>query len=315
MQNTSIPSASSQGTTQTPDSKVLFSRYIALLIDSFVIAVLVWSATRAFGTAQLVTSTQLGTSTSIPGGLIDAGGTFYGVSNLMGGSTNWVVRLPLLWSSLFVFLYFVLQETLLGATLGKALMGLRVIYQSSDGTYKKLPFIAAVVRNLIRFLDAIPSNYLVGWIVALISPRRQRLGDLAAHTFVVSCESVPYLTRPRKQIMQGFLVIAALLLAFTIACQSFMYFGRPQLLMQNAIATDNLFSNKHIISYTLGEKVWGQDNQGQQTITYTINFVAVDLMNMPSTKMQSCQGSVTLAWHWSALDWTEESSNNSCSDL
>ncbi len=314
MQNASTPSSVNSTTMQTPDSKVLISRYIALLIDSIVIAVLVWLATRAFGIAQLVPPFN-NSSTSIPGAIIDAGSTGYGVSNLMGGSTNWVVKLPVLWSGLLVFLYFVLQETLFGATLGKAIMGLRVIYQSADGTYKNLTPLAAIIRNLIRFLDALPSSYLVGWIVALFSSRRQRLGDLAAHTFVVSRASVPYLTRPRKQIMQGFLLIAAVLLAFTITCQSFMYFGGPQLLIQNAVNTDDLLSNKHITSYTLGEKVWGQDSLGQRTVTYSLSFIAFDLTSMPAKKLQSCQGSVTFVWRWSDLDWTKESTGDSCSAL
>ena len=314
MHNTSTPSSINSTTIQTPDSKVLIERCFAILIDSIVIAVLIWSATRAFGTAQLVPNFD-NSNMSTPGSLIDAGSTGYGVSNLMGGSTNWVVKLPLLWSGVLVFLYFFLQEILFGATLGKAILGLRVIYQSADGTYKNLTLIAAIIRNLVRFLDALPSAYLIGWITALISPRRQRLGDLAAHTFVVSRESVSYLVKPRKQIMQGFLVIAGLLLAFTITCQSFMYFGRPQLLIQNAVVTDNLLSDKHITSYTLGKKVWGQDGQGQQTITYPINFVSVDMSNLPAKKLQSCQGSVTLTWRWSTLDWIEDGSNATCTDM
>jgi uncharacterized RDD family membrane protein YckC len=304
MQNSYISSAMGPKYIQEPDNKVLVRRYIALLIDSFVIAVLTWLATRAFGTAQP------GNSTAIPGGLIDAGGIGYGVSNFMGGTASWIVKLPVLWTAVLVFIYFVLQETFFGATLGKAMMGLRVIYQRADNSYTTLPLIAAIVRNLIRFLDVLPAGYLVGWITALISPRRQRLGDLAAHTFVVRRESVPYLGRSREQIKQGFLVVACVLLAFTITCQAFSYFGRPPLVIQNAATTDNLFPNEQIIRYTLGEKTWGHNNQGQQTVTYPISFVSKDLSNMPHEKLHSCQGSVTLVW--SDLDWTRGSSNDTC---
>jgi uncharacterized RDD family membrane protein YckC len=298
---------------ESPDSKVLFSRYFALLIDSFVIAFLVWLATRAFGTAQLTIDLKNGSA--IPAALIDAGGTFYGATNLMGVSTNWVVKLPPLWSGLLVFCYFILQEAFFGATLGKALLGLRVIYHSANNTYTTLTIQAAIIRNLVRFVDALPSAYLVGWIVALISPRRQRLGDLAAHTLVVSRASVPYLTMPGKQVKQGFVLLAALLLLFTIVCQSFMYFGRPQLLIQNDITTDTLIMNKHIINYTLDGKTWGYNSQGQRTVTYTLSFVSVDLAGMPAKKLQSCQGSVTLVWHWSSLDWSEDNSGAICTDM
>ncbi|MBV9615948.1 MAG: RDD family protein [Ktedonobacteraceae bacterium] len=315
MQNTPASSSINSTPMQDPHSKVLVRRFFALLIDSIVIAALIWLATRAFGMVQPITPTPFSHSTAISGSLIDAGGTFYDVDDLMGHSTSWVVKLPVLWAAALVFLYFVLQEAFFGATLGKAIMGLRVIYHSADDTYKNLTPIGAIIRNLIRFLDALPSNYFVGWIVAIISPRRQRLGDLAAHTLVVSCESAPYLVRSRKQILRGFVVIAALLLAFIIACQSFMYFGRPPLMIQNDAITDNLFYNKHVIRYTLGEKTWGRDNQGQQSITYSINFVSVDLSNTQHKRLQSCQGSVTLAWHWSDLGWTRDSTDYSCNDL
>ncbi len=309
MQNSYIPSSTGPRYIQEPDSKVLIRRYFALLINSFLIGVLIWLATRAFGTALP------GNSTSIPGGLVDAGGAGYGINNLMGGTTSWVVKLPVLWSAVLVFLYFVLQETLFGATLGKAVMGLRVIYQRADNTYTNLTLIAAIVRNLIRFLDALPSAYLVGWITTLISPRRQRLGDLAAHTFVVSRESVPYLGRSRKQIMQGFLAVAGVLLAFTIICQTFSYFGRPPIVIQNDVITDRLFPDQHIIRYTLGAKTWGHDNEGNQTVTYPISFTSTNLTSIQPGKLQSCQGSITFAWHWSDMDWNEGNSNSTCTDL
>lgn len=42
-----------------------------------------------------------------------------------------------------------------------------------------------VVRNLLRFVDMLPLFYAVGGLVALFTPRSQRLGDLAAGTVVV----------------------------------------------------------------------------------------------------------------------------------
>ena len=44
------------------------------------------------------------------------------------------------------------------------------------------------MRNLVRPIDAV-LNYLLGWVLALCSSRRRRLGDHLAGTLVVSAES------------------------------------------------------------------------------------------------------------------------------
>jgi len=78
--------------------------------------------------------------------------------------------------------YFILFEWLWkGRTLGKRLLGLRVM----DAAGLDLSFHQVVVRNLLRFIDWLPRIYLLGGIVSLLSPRYQRLGDLAAQTIVV----------------------------------------------------------------------------------------------------------------------------------
>jgi uncharacterized RDD family membrane protein YckC len=76
--------------------------------------------------------------------------------------------------------YYVLCEAATGATLGKRMVGIRVI--GEDG--EQLTFGAAVIRNVLRLVDCL-FFYLVGAIFALTSPRGQRLGDRAAHTLVV----------------------------------------------------------------------------------------------------------------------------------
>jgi len=72
-------------------------------------------------------------------------------------------------------------------TLGKRLFGLRVL----DVQGLRLQFSQVVVRNLLRFVDSLPLLYLVGGIACLLSPRSQRLGDLAANTVVVRTPGVP----------------------------------------------------------------------------------------------------------------------------
>lgn len=68
-----------------------------------------------------------------------------------------------------------------GRTPGKQLLGLRVVHQ--DGT--PVGWGAALLRNLLRFVDMLPLGYCCGLLASLASPRFQRLGDLAAGTLVI----------------------------------------------------------------------------------------------------------------------------------
>ena len=76
--------------------------------------------------------------------------------------------------------YYIVCESATGATLGKRMVGIRVV--GEDG--EQVTFGAAVVRNLLRLVDAF-FFYLVGFFFAILSTRGQRLGDRAAHTIVV----------------------------------------------------------------------------------------------------------------------------------
>jgi uncharacterized RDD family membrane protein YckC len=78
------------------------------------------------------------------------------------------------------FSYYVVCEAGTGATLGKRIVGIQVICEDGED----LTLGAAVVRNLLRFIDSL-FFYLIGAIFALTSAKGQRLGDRAAHTLVV----------------------------------------------------------------------------------------------------------------------------------
>jgi uncharacterized RDD family membrane protein YckC len=81
-----------------------------------------------------------------------------------------------------VYLYDVLFEVLAsGRTPGKRATHLRVVRER--GTPVDLP--ASAIRNLLRFIDLLPTAYLVGLISILLTRRNQRLGDLAAGTLVI----------------------------------------------------------------------------------------------------------------------------------
>jgi hypothetical protein len=82
-------------------------------------------------------------------------------------------------------LYFTIMEGFFGATIGKFATGIRVVKE--DGS--KLDFPPALIRNLLRIIDAI-FFYLVGAIFVWTSPLKQRLGDRVANTVVITASSV-----------------------------------------------------------------------------------------------------------------------------
>ena len=68
-----------------------------------------------------------------------------------------------------------------GQTIGKKLFRLRVV----DAEGMRLQFNQIVVRNLLRFVDALPVFYFVGGLTCWLNRKCQRLGDIAANTIVI----------------------------------------------------------------------------------------------------------------------------------
>ena len=80
------------------------------------------------------------------------------------------------------FGYFALFEILWrGQTPGKRSIGLRVM---RAGGFALTPS-AELLRNLLRVVDSLPFGYVLGVVAALLGNRGQRIGDLAAGTWVV----------------------------------------------------------------------------------------------------------------------------------
>lgn len=92
------------------------------------------------------------------------------------------------WGALIALLgvlaYWVLLEWALGATIGKYVFGLRVL--SVHG--RACTFDEALRRNLLRAIDFL-FLYFLGFVVAMLNRKRQRLGDLWAGTLVVTTET------------------------------------------------------------------------------------------------------------------------------
>lgn len=78
-----------------------------------------------------------------------------------------------------LFLYGFLLEAVWGATLGKAMVGIKV-----EGTTRPRSFSACAVRNSLRIIDGL-GFYLVGAVVAGCSRVRQRVGDVYGRTAVI----------------------------------------------------------------------------------------------------------------------------------
>jgi uncharacterized RDD family membrane protein YckC len=100
------------------------------------------------------------------------------------GSANWNGSMPALPTAIYgliIVLYYILLEGYLGQTVGKMLLGIKVVREDNG----EVPGLAgATIRTLLRIVDGI-SSYLVAFITVLISGKNQRFGDMAAHTLVV----------------------------------------------------------------------------------------------------------------------------------
>ena len=97
-------------------------------------------------------------------------------------SSGWAEAFVLVWVFVVILGYYPVFETIgVGRTIGKRAAGVRVVHR--DGG--PVGFLTSAVRNLIRIIDFLPLFYGVGIIAILVTPRSQRLGDLAAGTYVV----------------------------------------------------------------------------------------------------------------------------------
>jgi uncharacterized RDD family membrane protein YckC len=76
--------------------------------------------------------------------------------------------------------YFAVTEARFGRSLGKRLLGLRVLQIGGAPCSTS----SAVIRNVFRVVDAFPGCYLVALVSLAGSKRGQRIGDQAAGTSV-----------------------------------------------------------------------------------------------------------------------------------
>jgi uncharacterized RDD family membrane protein YckC len=81
-----------------------------------------------------------------------------------------------------IFFYDVLFEVLgRGRTPGKRWNGLRVVREGG----RPITLARSALRNILRLIDIMPGFYAVGMTTIFITSRNQRIGDLAAGSYVV----------------------------------------------------------------------------------------------------------------------------------
>ncbi|MFH0846496.1 MAG: RDD family protein [Chloroflexota bacterium] len=80
-----------------------------------------------------------------------------------------------------VFSYFIFMEALLGWTVGKWTMRLRVVDESGN----RIGLLRSLIRNLLRLVDGLPFFSIFGIWLMLSSGVGQRFGDRIARTYVV----------------------------------------------------------------------------------------------------------------------------------
>ncbi|HZH75495.1 MAG TPA: RDD family protein, partial [Archangium sp.] len=121
--------------------------------------------------------------------LLDAVIVLFSTSAILIGLSFAMFAFPGFASALGFVIYFLvdwgygiaLETVWSGQTVGKRVMGLRVIQQSGV----RIGFYHAALRNLARPVDKLPFFYMVGGVAALLSGSHQRLGDMLAGTIVV----------------------------------------------------------------------------------------------------------------------------------
>jgi uncharacterized RDD family membrane protein YckC len=259
--------------------RALPRRLLALVADTVVISILDAILNGTFG----ITRVTSGVATTVGS----------------GGYTSFTTQTTVdwLWLALLWVTYYAVLEGLFGASVGKALAGLRV----TDLQSRRIGWQAVIVRNLARLIDVLPFTYVLGGVLTLATRRHQRLGDLLAGTVVVPVAAVTGPALPpgaRRRRVIGVTAVTLVLLAF---CAAFAYFGRPPLVIEGAKNTGNGIFSGGVSSYTLGSPQWGTG-----TVTYPITYEL-------ARTSQTCRGFITLNWNWSQAGWVFGSGENQCS--
>lgn len=154
-----------------PHTKIMGRRVVSYLID--LVIALALASVVFFAVADSATVPFSNVCDLVEGGIcIQLGDRVW----LAEGSNATIVTLVGI--AYFVLAHVIIQG-IVGGSPGKLVMGLRVVSANTSGIAGIGP---CLIRSLLLIVD---SFFFIGFIVALVTPNRQRIGDLAAKTLVV----------------------------------------------------------------------------------------------------------------------------------
>ncbi|WP_025027227.1 RDD family protein [Caldalkalibacillus mannanilyticus] len=95
---------------------------------------------------------------------------------------GYIISIVLIALAILLVGYFIIMEYANGGqTVGKKVMGIRVIQENGQA----LTFLSSVLRNFFRIIDMLPSFYFLGGLVSFFHSKEKRIGDMIAGTIVV----------------------------------------------------------------------------------------------------------------------------------
>lgn len=77
--------------------------------------------------------------------------------------------------------FFLLEFFAGGKTIGKKMVGIRVIQENGHS----ITLLSSFIRNFLRIIDSLPASYFLGIIMIFFHPKHKRIGDLVAGTIVI----------------------------------------------------------------------------------------------------------------------------------
>ncbi|MGG4500702.1 RDD family protein [Paenibacillus polymyxa] len=137
------------------------------------------------------------------------------------------------------FCYYLLLEGLTGYTLGKFVLRIQVV----NGEGRPPGMIKSLIRTLIHLVDTNPLLFwgLPAGICVLVTPRKQRIGDMVANTYVVKVRDLGKVGRKKNGIIAGAIIlmtIASIVLAVSLISTLITQIVKPEVF----ISKDNQFA-------------------------------------------------------------------------
>ncbi|MDP9678560.1 putative RDD family membrane protein YckC [Paenibacillus jamilae] len=137
------------------------------------------------------------------------------------------------------FCYYLLLEGLTGYTLGKFVLRIQVV----NGEGRPPGMIKSLIRTLIHLVDTNPLLFwgLPAGICVLVTPRKQRIGDMVANTYVVKVRDLGKVGRKKTGIIAGAIIlmtIASIVFAVSLISTLITQIVKPEVF----ISKDNQFA-------------------------------------------------------------------------